>query len=263
MEVDNTALSLLERMGGPRRGGVRSGVARRSASAPYQNRRDALGSSNADTDGMWKHDKHEESAGGSLAARLQGREARPRPDISIVQNHIRPTRTAIPATTLAIKGASAPIEPIVEVKGLVAGTTPEDVKAIFQSCGAITKAKLASTSTPQSPHVLLYYTKQENALSAVSKFNGLPADGQKLQVAMYSLEQKVQSGGKNEDLLIPQQQTSGKMYSDEIAATDPRAHVVVGDFTPSPPSRGGRWGRGRRGRGGPRRGGTSRMDIDN
>lgn len=55
------------------------------------------------------------------------------------------------------------------------------------------------------------------------------------------------------------------MYSDQIAATDPRAQIVIGDFTPDPlqsrPGRGGRGGRrGGRGARGGRRGG--RMDVD-
>ena len=55
------------------------------------------------------------------------------------------------------------------------------------------------------------------------------------------------------------------MYSDEIVATDPRAQVMVGDFTDEPPrpGRGRGGGRGRRGRGVRRSEAASgRMDID-
>lgn len=57
------------------------------------------------------------------------------------------------------------------------------------------------------------------------------------------------------------------MYSDDIVATDPRAQVVMGDFTVDEPTKGGRGrgaGRGRRGRGGARRSGAtgSKMDVD-
>ncbi|GJJ08455.1 hypothetical protein Clacol_002673 [Clathrus columnatus] len=267
MEIDTPAPSLLERMGEAKKGGGGGGggrlfaAARRSASAPYLKRRDVLGSSNADADGVWKHDKHESvnGNGGSLAARLQvrSRDARPRPDLSMVESHIRKTITP----GLSIKGASVPSEPIVEVKGLVAGTTPEDVKAIFQSCGPITKAKLASTATPQAPHVLLFYEKREDAMNAINKFNGLNADGQKLAVNLYTLEQKIQSSGKNEDLLLQNEPSGGRMYSDQIAAMDPRAQIVIGDFTPdSSSTRPGRGRGGRRGGRGGRRGG--KMEID-
>ena len=73
---------------------------------------------------MWKHDRHE--GGGSLASRLQAKEVRPRHDISIIQSVIR--STAPDARGLSIKGAGQPVQPIVEVKGLVSGTTADDVK---------------------------------------------------------------------------------------------------------------------------------------
>jgi len=269
MEVDSPTPSLLERMGDSRRSsGGRGNGARRIASAPYQKKRDALGSSNADADGMWKHDRHEGGggSGGSLAARLQGKESRPRPDLSIVQSVLRGVTPD--GRGLSIKGAGQPAQPVVEVKGLVAGTTPDDVKAIFQSCGSISKALLSNSSTDQSPHVLLYYEKRDHALLAISKFNGLPADGQKLSVVLapqsLSVEDRVYSGGKNDDILASEP-SSGKMYSDDIVASDPRAQVVVGDFTVDEPTRGGRGGwRGRRGRGGGRRGGGNigKMEID-
>jgi RNA recognition motif len=82
-------------------------------------------------------------------------------------------------------------------------------KAIFQSCGPISKARLSSTSTEQSPHVLLYYENRENALNAVTKFNGLPADGQKLVVVLasqnLSIQERVYSAGKNDDILATEQ----------------------------------------------------------
>ena len=183
---------------------------------------------------MWKHDKHE--GGGSLASRLQAKEFRPRPDLSVVQSALR---LATPdAKGLSIKGAGQPAQPIVEVKGLVSGTTAEDVKvrvrqnsyllailmmlykAIFQTCGPISKARLSNTSTEQSPHVLLYYESREHALNAVTKFNGLPADGQKLIVYLASqiktMEEKVYSSGKNEDILAMEQPSGyGLLYKFE------------------------------------------------
>ncbi|KAF8526031.1 hypothetical protein BU17DRAFT_83541 [Hysterangium stoloniferum] len=255
MEVDspNPTPSLLERLGEPRRGGAR-GAARR-ASAPYQKRDShALGSSNADADAVWKHDKHEPL---KLSERL-GREARPRVDTSNVRRALGQNSTLV-SEGLNIKGASSSI---VEVRGLVAGTTPEDVKAIFQSCGTITKATIANTSDPRSPHVHLYYTQPEHAQAAVNKFNGLPADGQKLSVTIFSMAQQIATVGKNQDLLdIAPARPVGKMYSDQI--DDPRASVAVGDFTPDESSKGWRGGgRGRRGRGGFRRGTLGKMEID-
>jgi hypothetical protein len=94
--------------------------------ASQQKRRDALGSSNADADGMWKHDRHEGVGGGSLMARMTAKEVRPRPDLSAVQSALR--SAAPDARGLSIKGAGQPAQPIVEVKGLVSGTTAEDVK---------------------------------------------------------------------------------------------------------------------------------------
>lgn len=146
MEIDSPTPSLLERMGDSRRtSGGRSSGARRTASAPYvgvylpsstllnstqflqQKKRDALGSSNADADDIWKHDRHDGGgSGGSLAARLHGKESRPRPDVSIVQSVLRGVTTD--GRGLTIKGAGQPNQPIIEVTGLVAGTTPEDVK---------------------------------------------------------------------------------------------------------------------------------------
>lgn len=82
-------------------------------------------------------------------------------------------------------------------------------KAIFQNCGPISRARLASTSTEQTPHVLLYYEHREHALNAVAKFDGLPADGQKLVVALasqnLSIQERVYSAGKNDDLLATEQ----------------------------------------------------------
>lgn len=164
-----------------------------------------------------------------MASRLQAKEVRPRPDISIVQSVLR--NAAPDARGLSIKGAGQPAQPIVEVKGLVSGTTADDVKvwyregchiyihvlavlmslfkAIFQNCGPISKARLSSTSTEQSPHVLLYYENREHALNAVAKFNGLPADGQKLVVFLtsqnLSIQERVYSGGKNDDILGTEQ----------------------------------------------------------
>lgn len=102
-----------------------------------------------------------------------------------------------------------------------------------------------------------------------------------------SIQDRVYSGGKNDDILVTEQPSgyglltmpgvckgtdipdhSRKMYSDDIVATDPRAQVVMGDFTVDEPTRGrgrgGGGGRGKRGRGTARRAGATgtKMDID-
>ena len=56
--------------------------------------------------------------------------------------------------------------------------------------------------------MILYYENRDHALEAVAKYNGLPADGQKLSVMLVpqslSVQDRVYSGGKNEDILAPE-----------------------------------------------------------
>ncbi|KIJ51326.1 hypothetical protein M422DRAFT_776602 [Sphaerobolus stellatus SS14] len=263
MEIDSSVPSLLQRLEEPRKGAGRLLGARRSA-APYQKRRSASAPEPAEPEGVWKHDKFEEVSGGPLAARLFDREVRPRTDLSAVNKALGVGPSSSRLSGLSIRGASS--DPTVIVSGLVAGTTVDDVKAIFQGCGTINKAVAHSTSTPQIPVVALHYARREDAQKAIDNFNGQVADGSPLKVVFASndpasVREKVLSGKKNEDLLASStERVAGKMYSDSMV--DGRTPPAIGVFDPpSRPGRGGRGGRGRRGGRGGRRGGSG-MEID-
>lgn len=83
--------------------------------------------------------------------------------------------------TLSIKGASASQGNVVEVSGLVAGTTAEDVVAIFKRCGQITDNKPVSKKG-EDPRIRITFKSQSSASSAVQKFHNQPADGKILSV---------------------------------------------------------------------------------
>lgn len=67
-----------------------------------------------------------------------------------------------------------------EVSGLVAGTTADDVAAIFKSCGAITSSKLVRGG--DDVKIRVTFKTAASATSAVQKFNKQPADGKILSV---------------------------------------------------------------------------------
>lgn len=67
-----------------------------------------------------------------------------------------------------------------EVTGLVAGTTAEDVAAIFKRCGDITSSKLMSGG--EDVRIRLTFKLPTSASGAVQKFNNQPADGKVLSV---------------------------------------------------------------------------------
>jgi hypothetical protein len=69
---------------------------------------------------------------------------------------------------------------VVEVTGLVAGTTAEDVAAIFKRCGEITNSKVVSGDDEVC--VRLTFKTSISASSSVQKFNNQPADGKVLKV---------------------------------------------------------------------------------
>ena len=83
-------------------------------------------------------------------------------------------------SSLSIKGASTQGN-IVEVGGLLAGTTPEDVAAIFQQCGVITDQKSLPSKRDEARIRLTFKTPQA-AAKAVQQFNNQPADGKTLFV---------------------------------------------------------------------------------
>jgi hypothetical protein len=88
-------------------------------------------------------------------------------------------------TPISIKGASSSPQNVVDVKGLVAGTTADDVKAIFVSTGAITNAKLIGPKN--DPVVRITYKDPQGAKEAIEKYHGQNADGKKLEVKLVGI----------------------------------------------------------------------------
>ncbi|VDB87043.1 unnamed protein product [Peniophora sp. CBMAI 1063] len=273
--------SLLERMNisvpgasGPTRNnnkGRRSG-----ASSPYE--RPPKG----DVDGKWQHDQY--NVNNTLLDRMQTttptgpRGSVPKTNFARADRALREA-TGTSSPSLSIRGAST--RNVVEVSGLVPGTSAEDVQAIFKQCGIITNA----TNMPgrrDDVTVRLTFKVEKDALEAVKKFNGQVADGRELKVHIVggvntSLSGRMGAGVIDGDSVDALMSGSGgsKMRSDEIlmdAEERARAHILTAppgtdprDYEPrSGGGRGrarGRGGRGR-GRGGPRRRGGDRMDMD-
>ncbi|KZV75909.1 hypothetical protein PENSPDRAFT_646726 [Peniophora sp. CONT] len=239
-----------------------------------------------DVDGKWQHDQF--GTNNTLLDRMQTttptgpRGAIPKTNFTRADRALREA-TGTSSSSLSIRGAST--RNVVEISGLVPGTSPEDVQAIFKQCGTITNA----TTMPgrrDDVTVRLTFKIEKDALEAVKKFNGQVADGRELKVSIVggvntSLSGRLGAGvidGDSVDALMSGSSGS-KMRSDEIlmdAEERARAHVLTRPPGTDPrdyePSRvgggrgrpGGRGGRGRgRGRGGPRgRRGGDRMDMD-
>lgn len=286
--------SLLERMNLPTdslSGPVRSkSQSNRGATAPY-NRANRM--PKGDVDSTWSHDLYESH--NSLSARLSNHPIVPKANFSnIAQKAIKdatgPTRSD---SNLSIKGAGSQGGNVVEVSGLVSGTTPEDVAAIFKRCGQITDQKATSTKA-EDVRIRITFKTSAFAAAAVQKFHDQPADGKILSVKIVGTSSTgISLGGRlggtdglglvreegSVDVLMETDKDSGsKMRSDSLIHEDPRAQVLVAPpgtnpadyLPPTPESRGG--GRGRRGgfgrgRGG-RRGrrgsnsGSGQMDVD-
>ncbi|KAG6884238.1 hypothetical protein C0993_000183 [Termitomyces sp. T159_Od127] len=275
--------SLLERMKiAPAAGPVRHKP--HSRSSPYTRQRTPRGN----IDSQWTHDLYDS---GSLSARLGSKPAPPRLSIpAITQKALRDATEPSPRPRpnpgdLSIKGASSSAN-VVEVANLLSGTTPNDVAAIFGSCGEITASRLVTPADAQSPRIRLTYKSPAHAAAAVAKFNNQPADGNVLSVRIIGATSAaaglgVRLGGADGlglvrqegsvDVLMDSSEDSGsKMRSDSLRS-DPRAQVLVAppganpaDYTQAATNSGSRRG-GRSGRGGGRRGrrglGT-RMDTD-
>jgi hypothetical protein len=188
---------------------------------------------------------------------------------------------------LTIKGAGSAGN-VVEVSGLVGGTTAEDVAAIFKRCGQITEQKSVSNNK-NDPKIRITFKTAASAMSAVQKFHNQPADGKILSVKVVGASAAGTSlGGRlgdvdglglvreegSVDVLMDAGEESGsKLRSDSLLRTDPRAHVILAPPGADPAEygtsntthRGGgrRGGRGRGGRRGKRGGGiAARMDLD-
>lgn len=81
----------------------------------------------------------------------------------------------------SIKGAGGTSQGnVVEISGLVAGTTAEDVAAIFKACGAISSSKVVQGG--DDVKVRVTFKAVASATSAVQKFHNQPADGKILAV---------------------------------------------------------------------------------
>ncbi|KAF9228363.1 hypothetical protein BS17DRAFT_773575 [Gyrodon lividus] len=275
-------MSLLARLSASSEGGpVRSKSANRAS--PYARpSRPPKG----DPDAQWSHDLYEDPDKPSLSARLTSSAAAPRkPDSVLVQ---RALREATAAGGLSIKGASTGTNGnVVQVEGLVKGTSAADVEAIFRRCGPIVSSELATNKSSENVIVRLTFKQAAHAAAAVSKFDKQPADGRVLHVSIVGVQSVGLSGrlggvdivneNGSVDILIGGNDDGGsKMRSDSIMNSDPRATVLV-----SPPGtdskaynqqnnsrpEGQRWQRGgRRGgrgrRGGGRGGSGSGMDVD-
>jgi len=294
--------SLLERMSipanssssGPIRS--RSGQPSNRSPAPYNRpNRPPKG----DVDSPWSHDLYEtELSNNSLSARLTAHPTAPKANFTtIAQKALRAaTSPSFSSEQLSIKGASTGSQGnVVEVTGLVPGTTAEDVVAIFKRCGVVSNAK----TVPGGDEVRIRVTfkSPSSASAAVQKFNNQPADGKTLSVRIVgSTSAGTTLGGRlggsdglglvreegSVDVLMDTDGDKGsKMRSDSLLHADPRAHVLlappganIADYTNAPTGprngnvggrRGGAGGKGGRGGRRPRRGGNGgdgKMDID-
>ncbi|KAJ7244175.1 hypothetical protein B0H12DRAFT_1022606 [Mycena haematopus] len=283
--------SLLERMSLPAGGpsGVvrsRSGPSNRNGS-PY-NRPNPI--PKGDVDSAWSHDLFEQH--NSLSARMNITPGAPRANLNhaIVGKALQAAKSS--SEQLAIKGASSASQGnTVEVTGLVVGTTPDDVVAIFKRCGEIVKGTLISSK----PEVVIRVTFKNptSASAAVQKFHNQPADGKTLSVKIVGLKATslggrlggpdglglVREEGSVDVLMDSSAEGGSKMRSDSLLHADPRAQVLVAPPGANPadyvqasggrngngPGRRGGSGRGRGGRrGGGKRGGNGggRMDVD-
>ncbi|KAF9447182.1 hypothetical protein P691DRAFT_672006, partial [Macrolepiota fuliginosa MF-IS2] len=242
-----------------------------------------------DVDAPWSHDLYESH--NSLSARLSSQPGAPKPNINNLAQ--RALREATAVTTgskeqgFSIKGASGVQGNVVEVSGLVAGTTADDVVAIFKRCGVITSSKVVQGGDDMK--IRLTFKAPGSATSAVQKFHNQQADGRILSVRVVgsttagtSLSNRlggqdglglVREEGSVDVLMGGADDSGSKMRSDSIIKEDPRAQVLVSppgsdptEYTQTNSGRGGRRGRGGRGgrgrRGGGRQGGANRMELD-
>ncbi|KAK0486157.1 hypothetical protein IW261DRAFT_1415972 [Armillaria novae-zelandiae] len=243
--------SLLERMGGPpTTGAIRSkGIHSSRSSTPYSR------PPKADVDSQWGHDMYESE--NNLSARLGVQPVAPRVNFGPARKFVEKA---------SIKGASQ--NNVVEVTGLVKGTTAEDVAAIFKRCGAITESKVIAAFS-RGGHSSSHSKDPSSAKAAVAKFDKQQADDWLSSDGMGL----VMKEGSVDVLMDAENENGSKMRSDAILK-DPRAQVLLAppgadprEYTQTPwrgGRGGGRGGRGRRGGGGrrPGNGGNRKMDLD-
>jgi len=236
-----------------------------------------------DVNAAWSHDLFEEtSISRSLSDRLKATPSAPRANFNTIAQKALREATGSVDSQLSIKGAGSSGGNVVEVTGLVRGTTPDDVSAIFKRCGTITHARLVPSTAPDNVTIRVTFKSPASATDAVQKFHNQPADGKTLVVRIVGTTSTgstlggrlggldglglVREEGSVDVLMGGGDDGRSKLRSDSLLHTDPRAQVVVGDFTVSNGSTGR--GQGRRARGGGgrrgRRGGSgnAKMDID-
>ncbi|THU85045.1 hypothetical protein K435DRAFT_822532 [Dendrothele bispora CBS 962.96] len=263
--------SLLERMNVSASGPVRSKNNAKS-SAPYNR---ANRPPKGDVDGAWSHDLFDQH--NSLSARLNLDPTPGKPAFTpIIQKALRDAAVSPSNSGLSIKGAAN--GNVIEVTGLVQGTTADDVAAIFKRCGEITAKKVIPGSEVK---IRLTYKTQSAAEQAVKIFDKQAADGKTLSVKIVgsttagtSLSSRFGDDGLglvrqegSVDVLMESSDSGSKMRSDALTS-DPRAQVLVAPPGTNPkeylqaPRRGRGRGRGGR-RGGRGRGNNGhRMNID-
>ncbi|KAJ3502480.1 hypothetical protein NLJ89_g8867 [Agrocybe chaxingu] len=209
----------------------------RGAAAPYNR---ANRTPKGDVNGQWSHDLYETH--NSLSARLNLPPTAPKANLNpIAQKAIKDATSSTRSEALSIKGAGSQGN-VVEVSGLVAGTTAEDVAAIFKRCGAITEQKSVSKKN-EDVRIRLTFKTPASATSAVQKFHNQPADGKTLSVKIVGASSMgltlggrlggsdglglVREEGSVDVLMDAEENTGSKMRSDSLIQSDPRAHVLV------------------------------------
>ncbi|KAK2463156.1 hypothetical protein APHAL10511_004811 [Amanita phalloides] len=253
------------------------------SSTPYNR---AKRTPRGDPDSPWAHDLYESH--NSLSARISNNPTPPKANLNPLAQKALKDATAPPRSQqqLSIKGASSVLHGnVVEVSGLVGGTTAEDVAAIFKRCGAIASAKGMSSSS-EDVRIRVTFKEAPSASAAVQKFHNQPADGKILSVKIVGTTSAgmtlggrlgvdglglVREEGSVDVLMVSEENKGSKLRSDSLLNADPRAHVMVAPPGADPAEynrapRGGRRGGGRRGGGGGRgrgrRGGEGRMEVD-
>ncbi|KIY50290.1 hypothetical protein FISHEDRAFT_39545 [Fistulina hepatica ATCC 64428] len=252
-------------------------------SAPYKR---SEHTPKGDVNGTWDHDLFDRH--NSLSARLGQEPAAPKPSFTNIAQKALREASMSQTQPLSIKGASQQIAAnIVEISGLVAGTTASDVREIFKRSGEITKCEVASRRG-EPLRIRVMFKQSSSAQNAVKTFHGQPADGETLNVVLVGITSQGQKlagrlSGKDGlaivkqegsvDTLFESEESNGKMRSDALLQSG-RAHVLTmppganpadyGQGRPNP-RRGGA-GRGRGGRRGGKRGGGNNgvalMDVD-
>lgn len=106
---------------------------------------------------------------------------------------------------LNIKGAAKDGN-VVQIEGLVHGTTADDVKAIFKTCGQVVNAAMHRnpSAEPGTVTIRVTYKTPEEAKAAVKKFDGQSADGKQLKVHVVGIAGSSLAGrlgGGNMDII--------------------------------------------------------------